>query len=91
MESIFVQRIMKRNCRGVIMPFDRAIEEYLGLWCLRSHIPHTAAPWIAKLAYHRNTPRKLGVRFRQAWNLHMGSLRMVTPTQPISGQVKAYI
>ena len=91
MESILVERIMQNARRGVIMTLDRVIEDFLGLWCQRSHIPDFIAPWIAKLAYHRNTRRKFGVRLRQVWNLQMGSLRTVTPTEPISGQVKAYI
>ena len=91
MESILVERIMQSARRGVVMTLDRAIEEFLGLWCQRSYIPDGAASWIAKLAYHRNTRRKFGVRLRQIWNLQMGSLRLLTPTDPITGQVKAYI
>ena len=73
------------------MTLDRVIEEYLGLWCQRSYIPDGAASWMAKLAYHENTRRKFGVRLRRIWNLQMGSLRVLTPTDPITGQIKACI
>lgn len=91
MESILVERIMQSARWGVVMSLDRAIEEFLSLWFQRSHIPDVAAPWLAKLAHHQNARRKFGVRLRQAWNLQMGSLRLVTPTDPSTGQVKAYI
>ena len=88
MESILVERILQSARRGVVMPLNRVIEEFLSLWFQRSHIPDGVESWLARLAYHANTRRKFGVRLRQAWQLHFGSLRVVTPTDPVAGRLK---
>ena len=89
MESIIVERIMQSARRGVAMPLGQVIDEFLGLWFRRTTISAVLELWIVRLAYHRNTRRKFGVRLRAVWQLHIGSLRTVTPTAPTLGREKA--
>ena len=88
MESVLVRRIMDAGRRGVTMPLDQVIEQFLSLWLQRTSC-HGMEAWLTRLAYHENTRRKFGVHLRSVWNLHWGSLRTITCVDPDIGQRKA--
>ena len=82
MESMLVRDIMQAGLRGVVMNLNRIIEVFLGLWFQRDSTPPLLQSWLCRLAYHENSRRKFGVRLRTVWNLHIGSYRVVTITEP---------
>ena len=88
MESILVGRIMEAASRGVTMPLDQVIEQFLGLWLDRSSC-EAMEVWLARLAHHQNTRRKFGVHLRSVWNLHWGSLRTITSVEEDTARRKA--
>ena len=77
MEAILVGRIMDASRRGLVMPLQAVIDEYLGMWMSRS-VPDSLVSFLTRLAYHRNTRRHFGARLRQIWSLHVGDLRCLT-------------
>ena len=77
MEAILVGRIMEASRRGVVMPLQAVIDEYLCMWMSRS-VPHALVSFLTRLAYHRNTRRHFGVHLRKVWSLHVGGLRSLT-------------
>ena len=90
MEVILVGRIMDASRRGLALPLQAVIDEYIGLWMKRS-VPDTLVPVLTRLTYHANTRRKFGVRLRGTWNLHIGGLRTVTCHDEQTAKQKACV
>lgn len=90
MESILVGRIFDAGCRGVVLPLDQVIEQFLSLWLARSSCGPLEA-WLTRLAYHTNTRRKFGVHLRSVWNLHFGNLRSITSVDEVTAKQKATV
>ena len=89
MEAILVGRIMDASRRGLALPLQAVIDEYIGLWMRRS-VPDSLLPVLTRLAYHANARRKFGVRLRQTWNLHVGGLRTLTCVDEETAQQKVH-
>ena len=77
MEAILVGRIMDAARRGLVLPLQAVIDEYICLWTRRT-VPEAYLPTLTRLSHHANTRRKFGVRLRTTWNLHFGGLRTFT-------------
>ena len=90
MESILVGRIFDAGCRGVVMPLDEVIDQFLSLWLARSSCG-PLEPWLTRLAHHTNTRRKFGVHLRSVWNLHFGNLRSVTSVDEVTARQKVTV
>ena len=90
MEAILVGRIMDASRRGLALPLQAVIDEYIALWMKRS-VPDPIVPMLTRLTYHANTRRKFGVRLRRTWNLHIGGLRTVTCQDEHTAQQKVAV
>ena len=90
MERILVGRILDAGGRGVVLPLDQVIEQFLSLWLARSSCG-ALEPWLTRLAYHENTRRKFGVHLRSVWNLHFGNLRSITSVDEVTAKQKVTV
>jgi hypothetical protein len=88
MEAILVARIMEAARRGLALPLQAVVDEYLGLWMNRS-VPDPLVPVLTRLTYHANTRRKFGVHLRRTWDLHIDGLRTITCHDELTAQHKA--
>ena len=90
MEAILVGRIMDASRRGLVLPLQAVIDEYIGLWTRRS-VPDAYLPTLTRLSHHANARRKFGVRLRRTWNLHVGGLPTLTCVDEQTAKQKVHV